>query len=1109
MASSAYKGLTVEFRADTTKLTSALSTLSKESRSLDSTLRQVDRALELDPTNVELLGQKERYASQQADTLQERLDLLNRELASGDVEKGSAAYDALQRDLVRTSTALDKAKSAAKDARRSIEGAGKGARSASSEMDELADGASAASEGMGSAGGAASGLLSTLAESSQTINAVNGLDQLADMAKEAAKAIYEAAKDYDEAGAKIEAACGSATGQAERLKEVGRDLYTNGWGESMSSLSDSLIQAREILGELSEEDLSTVTSGALALEQAFGSDFSETLRGVNVLMGKFGLSATEAMDLITAGTQRGLDYTDELGDNLSEYAGRWGEAGMSASQYFSLLEAGTDAGAYQLDKVGDYLNEFLTSLTDGRMEEAIGSFSEGAQATFEAFKSGGASAQDVLNAVLGELASMPDGYERAQIASALWSSLGEDNAMGMITALANVEDSYTDVAGAAQDAADKVSGSLDNRLETATRKLADAFAPLGEAGVDALGLIADGASVLADGLGEVIGYLPEAAERQETHNDAIRTFSEVASAAKGAAESQAEGIGAIATSADEALASLDELNDSVGDSLGSFYSQSATLDAYVGAIGELSSKSSLTATEQQRLKNAVEGYNKITGDSVEVTDAASGALSKSVDDIDASTDAWKRNAEAQAIQSLAAKYTEQQVEASMQLEVAQSNLAEAEERLDDARRRANDGDLTALADVANYGAEVSRTKNEVLKYQEIIDTTGASIDQLTQRQAELSASLSGPLRDALESLPDEIGGVGVDIAAALSSGVESGAVDAQAAAAFLSDGVRGAFEAMPEGTREVGMQAALLMAEGIAGGQGSVEGATAALNAAASGDLSSLLTYFSEVGIECPADLAAGIEASRDIPTAAASNVAGMTGAALSSAEAAASGSGSRTSANFASGVSSGRGATSAAAGQVSAAASGMGKGDSGQWGRHLASNFADGIRRGIGWVASAASDLLARAKSIMGFSVPREGPWSGAERGGERSGLHLAQNFAGGMRKGIPDVRAAADELMAASAAGTPAASAAVRLPWGASASPALPDVGTAANGLRASSERDRAALAAALSPAASAATPAKIVNLYINDAIVNGDEQIRQAVLGMLQLMQVRGLI
>ena len=314
----------------------------------------------------------------------------------------------------------------------------------------------------------------------------------------------DAATDFDTAEARITAAVGGVGEQADALMEAGRDLYKDGWGESMTQLSDSLINAREILGDISEEDMSGAVEGALALEEVYGSDFSETLRGARVLMENFGLSSEEAMDLMVAGTQRGLDYTDELGDNLSEYAGRWADAGIEASEYFSLLEAGADNGAYSLDKVGDFLNEFLTSLSDGRMDEAIGRFSEGTQQTFEAFKTGGADAQDVLNAVVGELAEMPDGYEKAQIASELWSSLGEDNAMSMIESLGNVEDTFDDVAGASEEMTEQVQDDLGSKWDSAIRKWQDLLEPAGEAVTDFLGGVVDGFGGAADAIGGFI-----------------------------------------------------------------------------------------------------------------------------------------------------------------------------------------------------------------------------------------------------------------------------------------------------------------------------------------------------------------------------------------------------------------------------------------------------------------------------------------------------------------------------------------------------------------------------------------------------------------------------
>ena len=159
--------------------------------------------------------------------------------------------------------------------------------------------------------------------------------------------------------------------------------------------------------------------------------------------------------------------------------------------------------------------------------------------------------------------------------------------------------------------------------------------------------------------------------------------------------------------------------------------------------------------------------------------------------------------------------------------------------------------------------------------------------------------------------------------------------------------------------------------------------------------------------------LAAGIgsvaSSARSLASSASSGVSGTPSVLSSSGRAASS--------SFASGIGSGVGATRSSASSLASAASNMqNAGNSYSWGSHLASNFASGIRSGISWVSNAAWSVVQAAKNAMGFSVPKEGPWSGAERGGETSGLHLAQNFASGMLKGEGAVSDAARRLASAS---------------------------------------------------------------------------------------------
>ena len=53
------KGITIELGADTTGLESALKNVNKELRSTQSQLTSVNKSLKMDPSNVELLEQKQ------------------------------------------------------------------------------------------------------------------------------------------------------------------------------------------------------------------------------------------------------------------------------------------------------------------------------------------------------------------------------------------------------------------------------------------------------------------------------------------------------------------------------------------------------------------------------------------------------------------------------------------------------------------------------------------------------------------------------------------------------------------------------------------------------------------------------------------------------------------------------------------------------------------------------------------------------------------------------------------------------------------------------------------------------------------------------------------
>ena len=63
------KGITVEINGDTTKLSKALQNVDKSIKNTQTQLKDVEKLLKLDPTNTELLAQKQKLLGQQIQEL--------------------------------------------------------------------------------------------------------------------------------------------------------------------------------------------------------------------------------------------------------------------------------------------------------------------------------------------------------------------------------------------------------------------------------------------------------------------------------------------------------------------------------------------------------------------------------------------------------------------------------------------------------------------------------------------------------------------------------------------------------------------------------------------------------------------------------------------------------------------------------------------------------------------------------------------------------------------------------------------------------------------------------------------------------------------------------
>ena len=321
-----------------------------------------------------------------------------------------------------------------------------------------------------------------IAENTKSAALMQTADQLSavgDKIQDIGTKAMDAYAETENAVTKVNAYFGETGQAAEDTANVIKSVYSDGVGESMDSVADAVLMVKKNLGDLSETDLTNLTQQAITLDELYGIDMNETLRGVNSLMQQYGLTAQEAMDYIVVGTQNGLDKTNELGDNLSEYAGKFSQAGYSASEYFQLLDNGLKNGAYNLDKVNDAINEVTTRLVDGTIGESIGSFSTKTQELFTSWQNGGATQKQVIDSIVADIGNCTNQQEALNLAALAFGTMAEDGNLKFITSLTSVGSTYDSVKGSAQGMFDATTTPMQ-QMESNTRKLQQALVPLGE-----------------------------------------------------------------------------------------------------------------------------------------------------------------------------------------------------------------------------------------------------------------------------------------------------------------------------------------------------------------------------------------------------------------------------------------------------------------------------------------------------------------------------------------------------------------------------------------------------------------------------------------------------
>lgn len=254
------KGITIEIGGNTTKLQSALKDTNKTIADTKSELRDVEKLLKLDPSNTELLEQKQKLLKKAVGETADKLETLKdaEKQAQEQFKKGEITekqYDALKREIVATTEDLKKLETQAKNTNLSLNGIAETNKKIGSAAGKVAGATAGVSAGAG-------GLLAGLVGSG--LNAAKTADDLATLSKQTGFTTQELQKmqyasdlvdvsvsDMTGALAKMKKQMGSDSG-AEKFAELGISVR-----DAEGNLRDANTVFYETLLQLSKIDNET------------------------------------------------------------------------------------------------------------------------------------------------------------------------------------------------------------------------------------------------------------------------------------------------------------------------------------------------------------------------------------------------------------------------------------------------------------------------------------------------------------------------------------------------------------------------------------------------------------------------------------------------------------------------------------------------------------------------------------------------------------------------------------------------------------------------------------------------------------------------------------
>ena len=457
------KGITVEIGGDTTGLEKALKSVNTTIRNTQSQLKDVNRLLKLDPSNTELLSQKQRALKDAIGATTDKLETLKQaqaqakqQLENGDL--GQDKYDALQREIIETEQELRRLQEEAAStsvALAKIDEAGK-------KIESFGDSVTHAGQAIMPASMAVAGL---------------------------GAAAVKTATDFDAGMSKVAAISGATGDDLDALRDKAREMGAK--TKFSASEAASAMEYMAMAGWKTEDMLGGI-EGIMNLAAASGEDLATTSDIVTDALTAFGMSADDSAhfaDILAAASSNANTNVSMMGETFKYCAPIAGALGFSAEDTAQAIGLMANAGI-KGSPAGTALRTIMNNLA-GEVKitgKALGEVTIATTNTDGSMRD----LSDILADCRGAFSQLSES-EQAAAAEAL---VGK-NAMSGFLALMNAGDADIE----------KLSSSIDHCSDTFVKTVDGAIIPMSQAleeGIDWIeeynGVADQMASVMQDNL---------------------------------------------------------------------------------------------------------------------------------------------------------------------------------------------------------------------------------------------------------------------------------------------------------------------------------------------------------------------------------------------------------------------------------------------------------------------------------------------------------------------------------------------------------------------------------------------------------------------------------